>query len=281
MPVEHEHEHRPTGDEARWSAMAASYERWGEPLTAQFARAALSLAGGLTRGERVLDVAAGTGALAVAAAEAGGRVLATDSSPGMVARLRERLEPLAGSEARVMDGQALALEDATFDASFSVFGVMLFPEWRRGLAELVRVTRPGGRVIVATWVNPEGAGLASLIRQAYRSASPEAALPPMPPGMIVLCAPEGLKTELIRAGCGEVAVHTVDGVWGGTSVDQAMEVIDELQRMSPHFAHAGLDDDGRARLRGLLRAAVEAHAEPGGAVRIPVTANVAIGHKPR
>ncbi|MGK4003675.1 methyltransferase domain-containing protein [Sorangium sp. So ce1036] len=261
--------------------MTASYERWAEPMTAQFARAALSLSGGIARGERVLDVAAGTGALAVAAAEAGGRVLATDSSPGMVARLRERLDPFAGSEARVMDGQALEVEDATFDASFSVFGVMLFPEWRRGLAELVRATRPGGRVIVATWVNPEGAGPAPLIRQAYRSASLEAALPPMPPGMMVLCAPEGLKAEMVRAGCGEVAVHAVDGVWGGPSVDQVLKVIDEIQRLSPHHAHAGLDDEERARLRGLLRTAVEARAEPGGAVHIPATANVAIGHKPR
>ena len=138
--------------------MAASYERWAEPFTAHFARAALSLAGGVEPGERALDVAAGTGALALAAAGAGARVLATDSSPGMVARLRERLQPYAGSEARVMDGQALEVEDATFDASFSAFGVMLFPDWRRGMAELVRATRPGGRVVLTTWVNPEGAG---------------------------------------------------------------------------------------------------------------------------
>ncbi|HZF51021.1 MAG TPA: methyltransferase domain-containing protein [Polyangiaceae bacterium] len=273
------HENHAVGDEARWTAMAAGYERWAEPLTAQFARAALSLAGGVERGERVLDVAAGTGALALAAAEAGGRVLATDFSPGMVARLRERLEPFAGSEARVMDGQALEVEDAAFDASFSVFGVMLFPSFQRGMAELVRATRPGGRVIVATWVSPEGAGPAPLFRQAYHRTFPGAALPAPPPGMVVLCAPEGLEAEMVRAGCSEVAVHAVDGAWGGPSVDQVMEDIDEILRLMPHYA--ALDDDGRARLRGPLRAAVEAHAEPGGAVRVPARANVAIGRKPR
>lgn len=269
-----------SSDEARWDAMAVSYERWAEPLTVQFARAALSLAGGIARGERVLDVAAGTGALALAAAEAGGRVLATDFSPGMVARLRERLDPFAGSEARVMDGQALEVEDGTFDASFSVFGVMMFPDWRRGLAELARATRPGGRVIVVSWVNPEGAGPALLLRQALIRASPESALPPPPPGMLALCTPEGLEAEMVRAGCGEVAVHAVDGSWGRPSVDQAMADIDEVLRMMAHH-HAGQGDDGRARARGLLRADLEARAEPDGAVRVPATANVAIGSKPR
>jgi SAM-dependent methyltransferase len=225
----------------------------------------------------VLDVAAGTGALALAAAEAGARVLATDFSPGMVARLRERLAPFAVSEACVMDGQALEVEDAVFDASFSIFGVMLFPSFQRGMAELVRATRPGGRVIVATWVNPEGAGPAPLFRQAYRRAFPEAALPPPSPGMVALSTPEGLEAEMVRAGCSKVTVRAVDGAWGGPSVDQVMEDIDEILRLMPHYA--ALDGDGRARLRGPLRAAVEAHAEPGGAVRVPARANIAIGQK--
>jgi len=52
-------------DEAHWTAVATNYERWAEPFTAQFARGALSLAGGVRHGERVLDVAAGTGALSM------------------------------------------------------------------------------------------------------------------------------------------------------------------------------------------------------------------------
>lgn len=264
-------------DEARWNAIAADYERWAEPLTSHFARAALSLAGGIAPGERVLDVAAGTGALALAAAQAGARVLATDFSPGMVARLRDRLRPFTGSEARVMDGQALEVEDATFDASFSAFGVMLFPDWRRGMAELVRATRPGGRVVLTTWVNPEGAGPAPLFLQAYRRAFPEAALPPPPPGMSVLCSPERLSAEMVRAGCGEVVVRAVEGAWVGPSVDDVMGSLDLILRMMP--LHAALDTDARARLSGPLRAAVEACVVQGGAVRVPAIANVAIGRK--
>ncbi|WP_441286671.1 class I SAM-dependent methyltransferase [Sorangium sp. KYC3313] len=265
-------------DEARWTALAASYERWAEPLTSGFARAALSLAGGIGHGERLLDVAAGTGALTLAAAEAGARVLATDISRGMAARLRERLQPFAGSEARVMDGQALEVEDATFDVSCSVFGVMMFPDWRRGMAELVRATRPGGRIIVATWSSPEGAGPGPLFVEAYRRTFPDAPIHPPPQGMTVLCSPEGLKAEMLGAGCGEVAVHAVDGAWGGASVDQLMADLDEILRFMPLYV--ALDGDGRARLRGPLRAVIEPFAEPGGAVRVPVTANIAIGRKP-
>ncbi|AUX21850.1 ubiquinone biosynthesis protein UbiE [Sorangium cellulosum] len=269
--------HHNFSDEAHWTAVADGYERWVEPSTAQFARAALSLSGGVERGERVLDVAAGTGALTLAAAEAGARVLATDISRGMVARLRERLQPFAGCEARVMDGQALEVEDASFDASFSVFGVMMFPDWRRGMAELVRAIRPGGRVIVAAWANPEGAGPMPLFLEVYRRVFPEATILPSPPGMSVLCSREGLRAEMVRAGCGEVAVHAVGGVWTWPSVEHVMRDIDEILRLAPHFS--ALDDDGRARLNGPLRAAIEPCAEPGGAVRVPTTANIAIGRK--
>jgi SAM-dependent methyltransferase len=265
-------------DEARWNAMAAGYERWAEPLTAPFARAALSLAGGVALGERVLDVAAGTGALALAAAEAGALVLATDFSSGMVARLRERLAPFAGCEARVMDGQALDLGDATFDASCSTFGVMMFPEWRRGIEELVRVVRPGGRVIVATWASPEGAGPPLLLRQVQRRTFPDLALPPPPPSMQILSEPEGLEAEMRAAGCSEVTVHTVDGAWCGPSADRAMADIDEMLRLMPH--HGGLSADQRELLGTPLRTAIEAHAEPGGSIRIPAQARIAVGRRP-
>ncbi len=121
-------------DEARWTALAASYERWAEPLTAGFAARRRRSRAGSGTASALLDVAAGTGALTLAAAEAGARVLATDISRGMAARLRERLQPFAGSEARVMDGQALEVE-GDLDVSCSVFGVTDVPDWRRGMAE--------------------------------------------------------------------------------------------------------------------------------------------------
>lgn len=124
-----------------WDTAAQHYEETAHPFTAHFAEMALAHVP-LGPDSRVLDVAAGTGALALAAARTGAQVLATDFSPGMVARIAAA--GLPNVETRVMDGQALDLPDGTFDAAFSIFGVMMFPDWRRGLAEMARVTRPGG-----------------------------------------------------------------------------------------------------------------------------------------
>ncbi len=79
-----------------------------------------------------------------------------------------------------MDGQALQFADATFDAALSVLGIILFPDAERGLAEMRRVVRPGGRVSVVTWTQPQNYELATELRAAIQSVWPEqppAALP--------------------------------------------------------------------------------------------------------
>ena len=91
-----------------WDTAAQHYEKTAHPFTARYAEAALSRVD-LRPGARVLDVAAGTGALALAAAQAGAQVLATDFSPGMVARIAAA--GLPNLETKVMDGQALTLPD--------------------------------------------------------------------------------------------------------------------------------------------------------------------------
>ena len=264
-------------DTPRPPGMAAGYERFAEPLTAYFARAALMLAGGVAIGERVLDVGAGTGALALAAAEAGASVLAIDVSPAMIERLRERLQPFGASDAQVMDGQALRVADGTFDTSFSVFGVMLFPEWRRGLAELMRATRPGGRVVMVTWANPDGGGPPALLMPLFRRTLPNAGLPPMPVGLSVLSSPETLKAEMIQTGCADVVVHSVEGAWGGPSVDDVLEQIAQMLAWMPLLG--ALDSDARARLDKSLRDEIQTMTGSGEAVRIPVTANIAVGRR--
>ncbi len=130
-----------------WDTAARHYAKTAHPFTSLYAEAALSRVV-LTPDSRVLDVAAGTGALALAAARSGAHVLATDFSPGMVACIAAA--GLPNIDAQLMDGQALALPDASFDAVFSIFGVIMFPDWRKGLAEMARVTRFGGFGVVAT-----------------------------------------------------------------------------------------------------------------------------------
>jgi ubiquinone/menaquinone biosynthesis C-methylase UbiE len=103
-------------------------------------------------GDRVLDVAAGNGNASLAAARRGCDVTATDYVPALLERTRARAEAegmtIAIEEA---DAEALPFGDASYDVVLSTFGVMFTPDQERAAAELVRVTRPGGHIGIASW----------------------------------------------------------------------------------------------------------------------------------
>ena len=263
---------------ARWTDLAADYEALAEPFTRQYARAALAMVSEIGPGTRVLDIAAGTGSLSLLAAETGARVLATDLSPGMVARLSERLAPFPGCAARVMDGQALDTPDGAFDATFSIFGVMLFPDWRQGLRELARATRVRGHGCMAVWCGLFGAGPMILLVEAFRSAFPDKDLPAPPEGMVALNPPGALASEMEAAGFHHVQVRTVEGAWTWPSVDDLIGAADRLFRFAPNYAV--LNGSERDRLRLALREAAERYAA-GDVVRVPSLALVAVGRRRR
>jgi SAM-dependent methyltransferase len=135
-----------------WSA--GEYERTAAELEPA-ARNVVALAG-IAPGERVLDLACGTGNAALLAAAAGARVTGLDSAERLVGAARARAAA-EGADADFVVGDALALPfaDATFDAVVSVFGVIFAPDPARALAEIVRVLAPGGRALLSAWV-PEG-----------------------------------------------------------------------------------------------------------------------------
>lgn len=188
-----------------WDASAEQYEKTAHPYTELYVGAALSKVP-LTSASAVLDIAAGTGALALAAARSGSQVLATDFSPGMVSRISARSVP--NVEARVMDGQALDLPDDSFDAVFSIFGVFMFPDWRRGLREMVRVTRPEGHGVVAVWKD-RGAGSFMLLGQLIRELFPHRELTSLPEAMTILGDENGLARELVNAGYRDPTIEHV------------------------------------------------------------------------
>jgi ubiquinone/menaquinone biosynthesis C-methylase UbiE len=136
-----------------WDGIAVNFDRYVTP-TANWALAktALHLAG-LKPGMHFLDVASGSGALGLPAARLGAKVLAVDISPVMIDRLKARAdeEGLSNLKSKVMDGHHLNLNDNSFDIAGSQFGVTLFSDFRQGLSELVRVTRPGGTVFLVTF----------------------------------------------------------------------------------------------------------------------------------
>jgi ubiquinone/menaquinone biosynthesis C-methylase UbiE len=107
-------------------------------------------------GWRVLDVAGGTGNTALAAARSGSHVTSLDYVPELLARAEERARA-EGLPLELVEGDAesLPFPDASFDAVVSALGVMFAPDQERAAAELVRVTRPGGTIALASWT-PDG-----------------------------------------------------------------------------------------------------------------------------
>ena len=108
------------------------------------------------RGTRMLDVACGAGQIAIPAARAGVRVTGVDIATNLVERARARASA-EGLDAQFDEGDAemLPYKDASFDLVVSLIGAMFAPRPDRVAAELLRVCRPGGRIIMANWT-PEG-----------------------------------------------------------------------------------------------------------------------------
>jgi ubiquinone/menaquinone biosynthesis C-methylase UbiE len=107
-------------------------------------------------GQTVLDVAAGNGNAALAAARRWCHVIATDYVPALLERARERAAADGLEMAfREADAEALGFADAAFDVVVSTFGVMFTPDHERAAAELIRVCRPGGKIGLANWT-PDG-----------------------------------------------------------------------------------------------------------------------------
>jgi SAM-dependent methyltransferase len=132
-------------------------------------------ASGVRPGDRVLDVAAGTGNAAIPAALAGASVVASDLTPELL-DTGQRLAAYQGADVdwREADAEALPFADDEFDVVLSCVGVMFAPHHQASADELVRVCRPGGTIGLVSWT-PEG-----FIGKMFATMRPYA--PPPPPG---------------------------------------------------------------------------------------------------
>jgi ubiquinone/menaquinone biosynthesis C-methylase UbiE len=236
-----------------WDRIAPGYDHFVTP-SGDWAlpEEALRVAG-LEPGMRFLDVASGSGALSLPAARLGAEVLAVDLSPAMIERLnaRARDEGLEGLEGRVMDGHSLDLDDDSFDRAGSQFGVMLFPDLRRGLEEMVRVVRPGGTVLMVAYGPPPGVEFLGLFIRALQTVVPDFTGPSMdpPPLPFQVAEPEVLRGRMAEAGLTNIRVEPGNerlefssgrGMWewvtnsnpiaAGMVADLAKHQRDEVQR---------------------------------------------------
>lgn len=192
----------PLASPLAWNLVAPGYTELSLPLFEAFAEDALALAA-LQPQDSIVDVAAGPGTLALKAAQRGHRVEALDFSREMLDILAQRAQGMARLHAREGDGQALPYADGQFDAAFSLFGLMFFPDRARGFAELHRVLKPGGLALVSSWqLNPDQP-VFNAVFEALREALPEM---PKGDGAPPLSDGDTFITEMCAAGF-EVSLH--------------------------------------------------------------------------
>jgi ubiquinone/menaquinone biosynthesis C-methylase UbiE len=187
----------------------ALFRQWG-PIIADRARVA--------PGERVLDVACGTGALACAAAERvgpGGAVTGLDPNDEMLAVARSKNTRIAWQHGRA---ESLPFADASFDRVASQFGLMFFADQPAGLREMMRVLRPGGRLAVAVCDALDHstgyAVLAELLQRLFGETVAQAFRAPFSLGdgkhLRSLCEQAGIRQAQIARADGTVRFHSIE-----------------------------------------------------------------------
>ena len=158
-----------------FTRIAETMRESGEALVARL---------GITRGLKVLDLGCGDGTTAIPAARLGADVLGVDIARNLVEAGNRRAGEQGLANCRFQEGDASdlhELEDHAFDLVVSMFGAMFAPEPFDVAREMVRVTRPGGRIVMGNWIPGDPTLVAQILRisSAYSPPPPEGFISPM------------------------------------------------------------------------------------------------------
>jgi demethylmenaquinone methyltransferase/2-methoxy-6-polyprenyl-1,4-benzoquinol methylase len=205
---------------AMFDRIARVYDRMNSVMTAgmhhAWRRRAVDLAG-VGAGSRALDVATGTGDLAIELAARGAYVTGVDFSPAMLDLARGKAPDVDFEEG---DALALRFADGEFDAATVGFGARNFADLDKGLHELARVTKPGGRVVVLEITTPQRAPLSWFFRGWFDHAVPmlgrladSEAYTYLPSSVRRFPGPEQLAARMAAAGLADVRwILTAGGI---------------------------------------------------------------------
>jgi SAM-dependent methyltransferase len=226
----------------------ALFRQWA-PIVADAAR--------IKSGQRVLDVACGTGILAREAADRGASVTGLDPNEGMLAMVRRMTPSVEWQAGRA---ERLPFPDAGFDAVLSQFGLMFFDDRAGAVREMRRVLKPGGRLAVAVWgsleSSPGYAAMAALLERLFGARIAGELHAPF-----ALGDPEALRAVFAEAGLSgiEVATHR------GTARFPSIEAWVRTDVKGWTLADL-IDDDQYALLQREAAAALRPYATADGAV---------------
>jgi SAM-dependent methyltransferase len=217
----------------------------------------------IAAGELVVDVAAGNGNAALAAARRGAQVTACDYVGSLLDSTRARAAAEQVTiDVREADAEDLPFADGTFDVALSTFGVMFTPRQEVAATELLRVVRPGGRIGLANWT-PD-----SFVGQVFKTVGryvppPEGGRSPLEWGTRVRLR------ELIGSRVRALDVHRRQFVFRYRSAQHWVDSFREFYGPT-HMAFANLAaDEQRSLERDLLALAVAHNTSVGGALRVP------------
>ena len=207
------------------AATQAQQQTWSEGDFSMVANLVVNAAESLAEAldivpdERVLDVACGSGNGALAAARrAWGNTVGADFVPDLLERGRERaLAERLEIEFVEADAQDLPFGDASFDVVISIFGAMFAPDQERTAAELLRVTKPGGRIGMANWVPDGGVGQMFMTIAKHTGGPPPGMTPP------TLWGTEERLRELFGSGISELRVERLPSRQAFRSPDHYLE----------------------------------------------------------
>jgi len=196
------------GNVEPWDLVAEGYSEVTMKLFQDYANSALEMVK-ISNQSHILDLACGPGTLALSAAKKAARVTALDFSREMIGILNRTLERdgISNVETYCGDGQALPYDNNFFDATFSMFGLMFFPDRMKGYKEIHRTLMPGGEAVISSWAPLSDSPAMAAVFGAIRAMNP--GMPEPQKKVETLEDPVFFKKEMTKAGFRNVEVQPV------------------------------------------------------------------------
>ena len=222
-----------------FTRIAASMRESGEALVARL---------GIRNGLNVLDLGCGDGTTALPAAKLGANVLGVDIARNLVEAGNQRAQEQCLTNLRFQEGDAsdlVGLPDKTFDLVISIFGAMFAPRPFEVAKQMVRVTRPGGRIVMGNWIPNDPTLVAQILKisAAYTPLPPEGFVSPMTWGI-----EENVIERFASAGVGPNNISFARDTYVFNFAGAPSEVVDAFRRYYGPTMNAfeAAEENGRA-----------------------------------
>jgi len=266
-----------------WDTAAQGWHDWQEQMfgaTVGVSERLVEMAG-IKAGDRVLDVAAGSGEPALTAARAvgpEGEIVATDISPEMLAFGRKRAEAAGVENIEFVEADASSLDypPESFDAALSRWGIIFEPEAEAAAARVRSFLKPGARMAISSWGPPERVPMLAVPMRTVMTKLDMPPPPPGTPGPLSRPTREAISAVLEGGGFDEIEVDELDIALEWDSPDDFARFVREIAPPITAML-ADRSDQVRAETWAAVADAARSHAGPDGKVRMTNLVLVAAG----